>query len=229
ASQGASGHIGAVAASAEELASSIDAVAREVNASAEAAARATTLVRAAEAEVQALASAAEAVTPVLGLIDAIAKQTNLLALNATIEAARAGDAGRGFAVVAGEVKALAQQTAQATEQIVTQVDAMRAGSGSAVRAMGAIASAMQELDAIAGQVAAATEQQSAATRGIAGAVAHAAAQAEEASLQAGGTRERLAEMGTAFAALRQDAGQLAGQTTVMHDRTDSFLTAVRAA
>ncbi|ONG55494.1 hypothetical protein BKE38_09145 [Pseudoroseomonas deserti] len=229
ASQGASGHIGAVAASAEELASSIDAVAREVNASAEAAARATSLVRAAEAEVQSLAGAAEAVTPVLGLIDAIARQTNLLALNATIEAARAGDAGRGFAVVAGEVKALAQQTAQATEQIVAQVDAMRAGSGSAVRAMGAIANAMQELDAIAGQVAAATEQQSAATRGIAGAVAHAAAQAEEASLQAGGTRERLDEMGTAFAALRQDAGQLAGQTTAMHDRTDAFLTAVRAA
>ncbi|WBV45158.1 methyl-accepting chemotaxis protein [Pseudoroseomonas cervicalis] len=229
ASQGASHHIGAVTAAAEALAGSIAGVSRQVADSAAAAGRAAAQARATERQVRDLAGSAAQVTEVLGLVEAIARQTNLLALNATIEAARAGEAGRGFAVVAGEVKALAQQTAGATERIATQVAAMQRGTEAAARAMGEIAEAVLGLDGMAARVAEAAALQSAATSGIAGDVAHAAAQAQEASTQAGGTRQRLAEMGIAFGGLHEAASGLSGRTGQLRQRAEAFLAAARAA
>ena len=97
--------------------------------------RATNETQRASGQVDGLSSAAEKIGNIIQLIQAIASQTNLLALNATIEAARAGDAGKGFAIVASEVKNLASQTAQATEQIASQLATIQSATGETVTAI----------------------------------------------------------------------------------------------
>ncbi|MEJ0049172.1 MAG: HAMP domain-containing methyl-accepting chemotaxis protein [Rhodospirillales bacterium] len=128
----------------------------------------TAVGRAAEtrAKVTGLSAAADKIGDVLRIITAIARQTNLLALNATIEAARAGEAGKGFAVVAGEVKALAAQTAHATEQIGVQIVAIRGATGQAVSAVHDVGAAIGEVETVASAIAVAVELQATATRQI---------------------------------------------------------------
>ncbi len=118
-------------------------------------------------EIRAMAEAAQKISEVVRLIDEIASQTNLLALNATIEAARAGDAGKGFAVVASEVKALATQTGKATEEISGQIAGVQSATQRSVAAIGAIGETITTISSISGAIAAAVEEQSAATREIA--------------------------------------------------------------
>ncbi|WP_331300718.1 methyl-accepting chemotaxis protein [Methylobacterium oryzae] len=114
-------------------------------------------------QIRGLAGAAEKIGAVVRIISAIAAQTNLLALNATIEAARAGEAGRGFAVVAAEVKGLAEQTAQATEEITAQVAAIQGETTEAVGAVHSIGRTVDTMNTIASAIAAAVEQQRFAT------------------------------------------------------------------
>lgn len=116
---------------------------------------------------QGLSEATVRIGDVVHLINNIASQTNLLALNATIEAARAGEAGKGFAVVAGEVKTLAAQTAKATSEIATQIETVRVATGEAVTAMAEIGGIIAKINEVSAAIAAAVEQQSATTRGIA--------------------------------------------------------------
>jgi methyl-accepting chemotaxis protein len=143
--------------------------------------RASEVVRAAAAEAQStnediagLAQAAQKIDDVVKLIQSVAGQTNLLALNATIEAARAGEAGKGFAVVASEVKALAVQTARATDVIASQIAAVQSSTQSAVRAIGSITGRMQEIQQFTSAIATAVEQQNASTSEISSNVAAAA-------------------------------------------------------
>ena len=116
--------------------------------------------------VRELAQVSNQIGSITEVIATIAAQTNLLALNATIEAARAGEAGRGFAVVAAEVKALADQTAQATSQIKAQIETIQSVSGSTAEAIGAIVSDVDTLRGASNQIAAAVEEQSAAIREV---------------------------------------------------------------
>lgn len=174
ASNEASVNVDTAAAAADELAGSISGIGRQL-------AKTTDIVRAAVTEAQAtneqiaaLAQAAKKIDEVIKLIRAIAGQTNLLALNATIEAARAGDAGKGFAVVAQEVKSLAVQTAQATEDIARLILSVQGATGAAVQAIGRIAARMQDIDSCASMVSSAVEEQSAATGEISQSVASAA-------------------------------------------------------
>jgi methyl-accepting chemotaxis protein len=207
--------IAMVAASADQLNASIREVAgraedaaRIVDAAVEAGARS-------QASVRDLSASAARIGEVVTSIQAIAEQTNLLALNATIEAARAGEAGRGFAVVANEVKALASQTAKATEEIARQISQIQDASGGAVASFDAILTALNDIDAASGAIAASVEEQSAATGEIARSAGQAATGAEEMSrnvADVSGTAARASEsVGTleaVSATFREDAERL---------------------
>jgi methyl-accepting chemotaxis protein len=167
-------NVESAATAANELATSIGEISQQLL-------RTTDVVRAAVKEAEStneqiagLADAAQKIGDVVDLIRDIAGQTNLLALNATIEAARAGEAGRGFAVVASEVKSLAVQTAKATEDITAQILAVQGSTASAVHAIQGIAGRMHEISTYTSAVAAAVEEQNAATGDISHNVAGAA-------------------------------------------------------
>jgi methyl-accepting chemotaxis protein len=161
------GNVATVVSAAEELANSIGEIGGQVE-------RSTTIADAAveEAErsnemINGLAGAVDKISDVVALINGIASQTNLLALNATIEAARAGDAGKGFAVVASEVKSLANQTAKATEDIAYQINEVQGATGNAVTGIEGISNTIRQMSEISTAIAAAVEQQRAATGEIA--------------------------------------------------------------
>jgi methyl-accepting chemotaxis protein len=169
------GHnIDTVASATEELSSSIQEIARQVSTSTQIASAAVEEAKRTNAMVQGLAEAAGKIGDVVKLINNIASQTNLLALNATIEAARAGEAGKGFAVVAGEVKNLANQTAKATDEISAQIAAVQGATRDAVGAIQSIGTTIGKINEIASAIAAAVEEQGAATQEIARNVAQAA-------------------------------------------------------
>jgi len=162
----ASKNVSAVAGAAEELSTSVAEIGRQVRQSAGAVEQTGQRTEKSIAEIESLAAATQRIDGVLTLIQAIAEQTNLLALNATIEAARAGEAGRGFAVVAHEVKALAGQTAKATEEIGQNVSLIQASTKNAVDAVREIGGAVQDINNITSNIAGAVEQQDSATREI---------------------------------------------------------------
>jgi methyl-accepting chemotaxis protein len=162
----ASGSVGVISAATEQLSSSIDQIADLVGKSANISHEAVSRMNETSKTVSALNDMSMKVGEVVVLIRSIAEQTNLLALNATIEAARAGDAGRGFAVVAQEVKALATQTARATEEIEAQVQSMQAASGSTTQAFQNFVEIVGQISSMAGDVSRAVSEQSQSTREI---------------------------------------------------------------
>ncbi|NKC30354.1 cache domain-containing protein [Falsiroseomonas selenitidurans] len=174
------GNLSSVAAATEEMTHTVGEIAGQVARAAAMASEADSRARATDATVRSLTQAAGEIGEVVRLINGIAQQTNLLALNATIEAARAGEAGKGFAVVAGEVKQLAAQTAQATEQIGAQIAGMQAATGEAVGAVSAVGEAIARVSEVTTAIAAAVEQQGATTREIATSVHKVAQQTESA-------------------------------------------------
>ena len=229
ASQSASNNVGTVAAAAEELSSSVAEISRQVARSSEIASKAVGDAERTNATVQALSTGAEKIGEVVKLIHSIAAQTNLLALNATIEAARAGESGRGFAVVASEVKALANQTAKATEEISAQVAAMQSSTSEAVVSIGGITQTIAQMSEITVSISTAIDQQGDATREIARNIQSVAAGSSEISAHIGGVTTAAAATGTAASDVLSNARELDNQSGKLRGAVDEFLTKVRAA
>src|ERR1700722_12393463 len=218
-----------VSSGTEQLSSSISEIGRQVVASAQIARKAVDEAGATDATMQGLAENAGRISVVVDLIQTIASQTNLLALNATIEAARAGEAGRGFAVVASEVKSLANQTAKATDEIRSQIASMQQVTTSAVGAIRNISNTISQINEVTTAIAAAVEQQGAATREIARNIQHAAGGTSEVSSNIIGVSTASAEAGAAAGEVLTASSALRREADVLRAEIDAFLSNIRAA
>ena len=166
-SKGMAESINSAAAAVEELRASISSLAGNAESAAGVAEKAAGFVETSHTTIGRLSEAANEIGNVVELIQKIAEQTNLLALNATIEAARAGDSGKGFAVVATEVKELARQTRQATDDIRNRIEGIQVSSNETVGAMGNIRDTIEQVKQVSRTIAAAVHEQSTATQEIA--------------------------------------------------------------
>lgn len=225
----ASGSVGTVAAGAEELSSSIEEINVQVANSTSVVADVAAGVRETSCTIRNLAEAASQIGAVVELINSVARQTNLLALNATIEAARAGAAGKGFAVVASEVKALASQTARATEDISRKIGEIQAVSGQAVESMDHVVGTIDRIRQMIVSIAGAVEEQAAATSEI-------ASNTHQAAMGTQAVNQNIAGVGTAAEMTGAASTQLMGLSTQLLDKSSllrrevgGFIDALKAA
>lgn len=228
-SQDCSSNVQSVASATEELSSSVNEISRQVQESARMANDAVNQARQTNDRVAELSKAAGRINDVVELISSIAGQTNLLALNATIEAARAGEAGRGFAVVASEVKALAEQTSKATGEIGQQITGIQEATQQSVGAIKEISSTIEKLSEISSAIAAAVEEQGAATQDISRNVQQAANGTQQVSANISDVQRGASETGTASSQVLSAAQTLASDSNRLKTEVSKFLNTVRAA
>ncbi|HWV95544.1 MAG TPA: methyl-accepting chemotaxis protein [Xanthobacteraceae bacterium] len=229
ASQDVSNNVQSTAAATEEITSSVNEISRQVQEASRVAQRAVAQAQKTDASIQQLSQAAARIGDVVKLITAVAEQTNLLALNATIEAARAGEAGRGFAVVASEVKALASQTAKATDEIAAQIVGMQAATQDSVTTIQEINATINLMSEISSTIAAAVEEQGAATQEIARNVQLAAQRSGEVAQSISDVSRGAGETGAASGQVLSAAQMLSSDSTRLKVEVQKFLAGVRAA
>lgn len=229
ASEQTSSNANAVAAATEELSASF----AEINNSM---ANSTALVRTAvdqtletSTKINRLDQAARKIGEVVKLISDVAEQTNLLALNATIEAARAGDAGKGFAVVASEVKALANQTAKATEEVEIQIRAIQSAVKDSTQAMEGVSKSISRVNEISTAIANSVEAQTSATVDIAGNVNETSRASAGIQSNISGVLRATEEAGAAANEVLSVASELSRSGELLSEQVDRFLQEVRAA
>ena len=221
--------IKSISSAAESLRNLVDNVDVQVRKSNEAALTARTQVDRTDAIVKSLEEGAVRVSEVVGLISSIAEQTNLLALNATIEAARAGEAGRGFSVVATEVKALASQTARATEDISHQIAAMNEAAASTVKAIAQIRNVITELGESSTLAANAVGEQKTATYAIFEDVGAARGEVMRIGEATSRVAEAADQTSSSSSALTRAASELTRQSHELNGRISNFIAQFRAA
>jgi methyl-accepting chemotaxis protein len=229
ASEEASANVGAVASATEEMSASVLEIGRQVQDSSRIAGEAVKQAEKTDARITELSQAASRIGDVVKLITAIAEQTNLLALNATIEAARAGDAGRGFAVVASEVKALAAQTAKATDEIATQIAGMQVATQESVSAIKEISNTIGQISEIAQTIAATLEEQAGVTTEIARNVGEAAKGTVEVADKITEVNRGTSATGAASGQVLSSARSLSSESGLLKAEVEKFLDTVRAA
>ena len=228
ASEEASANVQSVAAATEEMTASVNEISKQVQASSRIADHAVEQAKKTDMRVAELSHAAGRIGDVVKLITAIAEQTNLLALNATIEAARAGEAGRGFAVVASEVKALAGQTAKATDEIGAQIAGMQTATRESVAAIKEISDTIGHISEIAAAIASAVEQQGSATREIARNVDEAAKGTAMVTHNIADVDRHASETGAASEQMLSSAQQLSQESNHLKTEMERFLTTIRS-
>ena len=229
ASEDASNNVQSVASATEELASSVREISAQVQESNRIALSAVKQADETDARINALSQAANRIGDVIKLITSVAEQTNLLALNATIEAARAGEAGRGFAVVAQEVKALASQTAKATDEIGTQIAGMQTATQEAVGSLKMISSTIGQISEITSAISAAIEEQGAATQEISGNIQRTASGTSQVAGTIAEVSHGANQTGAASSQLLSSAKQLSVSTASLQAEIDGFLKSIAAA
>ena len=228
-SEEASSNVRSVAAATDEMTASIAEISRQVQESNRIAGEAVNQAKATDARIKELSKAALRIGDVVNLITTIAEQTNLLALNATIEAARTGDSGRGFAVVAQEVKALAAQTANATNEISSQIAGMQLATQDSVLAINQIGTTISRISEIAATIATSVEQQGGATLEISRNVEQAAQGTSEVATNIVDVNKGARETGSASAKVLSSAQSLSGESNRLKLEVAKFLDTVRAA
>ena len=229
ATEQAAANVHSVASSTEEMASSIAEIRQQVTRSSDIAQEARGEAEQAADVIQGLVERARQIGQVVDLINGIAEQTNLLALNATIEAARAGDAGKGFAVVANEVKALASQTAKATDEIGQQIVSIQQVTDGAATGITKVSGIVGQMSEIAAGVASAIEEQDAATMEISRNVTEAASGTQEVATGITDVSRAAGDTGAAAEQVLAAAKDLAGQTSSLRSRMQAFFEGVRTA
>ena len=219
----------AVAAAVEELSASIAEISSQVSDAARATDDAVNKAANMTSSVDGLNAAADKVGGIIRLIEEIAEQTNLLALNATIEAARAGEAGKGFAVVAGEVKSLAQQTANATGEIAEHVRAMQDASGGVAGQIGDISKAIERMGHTSNAISSAIEEQTSVTQEISRSVSETSS-GVSAVLEAIQAVSRAAQETQASAnTVTTASGDVRSQSAELEDQSRIFIERIRNA
>jgi methyl-accepting chemotaxis protein len=225
----ASSNVRSVAAATDEMTASIAEISRQVQESNRITGEAVSQAEVTDQRINELSKAALRIGDVVNLITTIAEQTNLLALNATIEAARAGDSGRGFAVVALEVKALAAQTASATQEISSQIAGMQVATQDSVVAIKQIGTTISKMSEIAATIATSVEQQGGATQEISRNVEQAAQGTSEVATNIIDVNKGARETGSASAKVLSSAQSLSGESNRLKLEVAKFLNTVRAA
>jgi methyl-accepting chemotaxis protein len=229
ASEQSSASVQSAAAASEQMVSSVNEIGRQVKQSQQVATAAVRQADQTNARIAELSDSADRIGEVVKLISAVAAQTNLLALNATIEAARAGEAGRGFAIVASEVKALAAQTAKATEEIGKQIAQMQSATEHSVGSIREISGTIQTISQISSTIAASVEQQGAVTQEIASNVQQAAQGASQVAGSIFEVSRGASDTGTAAGQVHGTALALLNQSSQLKTEVERFLASVRAA